>query len=398
MESEEDFYKRHLAQTSPFPFGIEVSHAKGSYIYDVQGKAYLDFISGIAVSYLGHGNESVKKAILDQVDKHLHVMVYGEFNQKAQKNLAEELLLSLPDSLSSFYFTNSGTEANEAALKLAKRATGRREIIAFKGSYHGSTHGSLSVSYNEHKKNAFRPLLPGIRFIELNNFEDLEAISSDTAAVILETIQGDAGVRIPEKAYMKMLQEKCQKSGALLVLDEIQCGMGRTGKMWAFEHYGIIPDILTTGKALGAGMPIGALIASTELMGKFSFNPMLGHITTFGGHPVPCAAGAAGLKYLREQGLISQLEPKATLIARLLKHDLIAELRQIGLFIAVELKDEKICQDVVLKSLEKGLLLFWFLSTPNAFRIAPPLSISKEEIEEACRIILVVLDEIAEKA
>ncbi len=383
-----------LAQTTPFPFGIKVSHAEGAYIYDTSGKAYLDFISGIAVSALGHGNEAVKTAIKTQVDKHLHVMVYGEFEQEAQNELAKELSEILPNSLDAYYFVNSGTEANEAALKLMKRASGRSEIIAFEGSYHGSTHGSLSISHKELKKSPFRPLLPNIRFIRLNEIEDLKFITDKTAGVILETVQGDAGVRIPSKTYMKALRERCNETGALLALDEIQCGMGRTGKFWAFEHFDIIPDLLTSGKALGAGMPIGALITRKELMDKLSTNPMLGHITTFGGHPVVCAAAAAGLKELKRQNLLQQIGAKAQLMADQLKHPKIKATRQLGLMLAVELDNEELVQKVVLQALDKGLLLFWFLSTPNAFRIAPPLNIKNTEISEGVKLIKSLLDEI----
>jgi len=386
-------FKDHLAQTTPFPFGIKVSHAEGTYIYDTDGKAYLDLISGIAVSYLGHGREEIKDAIKAQTDKHLHVMVYGEFEQEAQNELAEELKQTLPKSLQSFYFVNSGTEANEAALKLAKRATGRRQLISYKGAYHGSTHGSLSVSFNETKKNPFRPLLPDVNFIELNNFGDLNQITEKTAAVIMESIQGDAGVRIPSKEYMQALRKRCSEVGALLILDEIQSGMGRSGKVWAFEHYDIIPDLMTSGKALGAGLPIGCLAASQELMQKFSVNPMLGHITTFGGHPLVCAAAAAGLKVLRKEKLIEKVDEKAQLIKDYLKHPKIVEVRNRGLMFAVELQDADQVQKVVLKGLEEGLLLFWFLSTPNAFRLAPPLTISKEEIEKGMKKLLELLDE-----
>ncbi|MAC94540.1 MAG: aspartate aminotransferase family protein [Flavobacteriales bacterium] len=386
-------FKDHLAQTTPFPFGIKVSHAEGSYIYDTDGKAYLDLISGIAVSYLGHGREEIKDAIKAQTDKHLHVMVYGEFEQEAQNELAEELKQTLPKSLHSFYFVNSGTEANEAALKLAKRATGRRKLISFKGAYHGSTHGSLSVSFNEIKKNPFRPLLPDVHFIELNNFGDLNQITEKTAAVIMESIQGDAGVRIPSKEYMQALRKRCSEVGALLILDEIQSGMGRSGKMWAFEHYDMVPDLMTSGKALGAGLPIGCLAASNKLMQKFSVNPMLGHITTFGGHPLVCAAAAAGLKVLRKEKLIEKVDEKAQLIKGYLKHPKIVEVRNRGLMFAVELQDAEQVQKVVLKGLEEGLLLFWFLSTPNAFRLAPPLTISKEEIEKGMKKLLELLDE-----
>ncbi|HEY9886440.1 MAG TPA: aminotransferase class III-fold pyridoxal phosphate-dependent enzyme, partial [Vampirovibrionales bacterium] len=335
----------------------------------------------------------IKKAINNQVEKHLHVMVYGEFEQAAQNELASELLKTLPSELNSFYFVNSGTEAIEAALKLAKRVTKRTSIVSFKGAYHGSTHGAMSVSSNETKKRAFRPLLPGIRFIELNQEAQLAQITTKTAAVILETIQGDAGVRIPDKSYLKALRKRCDEVGSLLILDEIQCGIGRTGKFWAFEHYDIIPDLLTSGKALGAGLPIGCLMANRELMDQFSNNPMLGHITTFGGHPLPCAAAAEGLKIIRDENLLAGVSQKAALFKQLLQHESIVEIRQLGLMLAIELKNEDMVKQVVLKGLEKGILLFWFLSTPNAFRLAPPLNIKESEIQEGCRTILQLLNE-----
>lgn len=384
-------FKNHLAQTTPYPFGIKVDRAEGSYIYDKDGKKYLDFISGIAVSSLGHSHPRIKAALKKQIDRHLHVMVYGEFEQDAQNELAEELLQTLPEELNSFYFLNSGAEANEAALKLAKRATQRREIIAFQGAYHGSTHGALSVSSNETKKAAFRPLLPDIRFIALNQSNQLEQISNKTAAVILETIQGDAGVRIPDRSYLQALRKRCDETGTLLILDEIQCGMGRSGKYWAFQHFDIVPDLLTSGKALGAGLPIGCLISNKSLMEQFSQNPMLGHITTFGGHPLPCAAAAEGLRIIREEKLLDKVEEKASLIKARLIHPEIIAIRQIGLMIAIELENEEKVKEVVLKGLENGILLFWFLSTPKAFRIAPPLNCSKEELEEGCAQIINLL-------
>lgn len=393
MSTDSSFFKEHLAQTTPFPFGIKVDNAEGSYIYDKEGKSYLDLISGIAVSSLGHGHPRIKKAINQQVEKHLHVMVYGEFEQDAQNELASELLKTLPSELNSFYFVNSGTEAIEAALKLAKRVTKRTEIIAFKGAYHGSTHGAMSVSFNETKKIAFRPLLPGVSFIELNQEAQLKQITSQTAAVILETIQGDAGVRIPDKSYLMALRKRCDEVGCLLILDEIQCGIGRTGKLWAFEHFEIVPDILTSGKALGAGLPIGCLIANRELMDKFSTNPMLGHISTFGGHPLPCAAAAEGLKIIREENLIEGVAKKAALFNQLLQHEQIVEVRQLGLMLAIELKSEAMVKQIVLKGLENGIVLFWFLSTPNAFRLAPPLTIKESEIKKGCSIILQLLNE-----
>ena len=304
MSEPNDFFKQHLAQTTPFPFGIKVDYAKGSYIYDTEGKAYLDLISGIAVSALGHGHPKILEAIKTQSEKHLHVMVYGEFEQEAQNNLAKELLKTLPESINSFYFVNSGTEAIEAALKLAKRVTGKGEIIAFQNAYHGSTHGALSLSSNEKKKAPFEPLLPQIKHIELNNLEHLNHITEETACVILETIQGDAGVRFPTKEYLQALRKKCDETCTLLIFDEIQCGMGRTGKMWAFEHFEVVPDLLVAGKALGGGMPIGCLMADRKLMLQFSENPMLGHITTFGGHPLGVRNSSSWVKSNSERTAI----------------------------------------------------------------------------------------------
>lgn len=385
-------FKKHLAQTSPYPLGIEVERAEGSFIYDTNGKSYLDLISGIGVSSLGHGNEKIKNAIKDQVDKHLHVMVYGEFIQSSQNKLAEELKKTLPSKLHSYYFVNSGTEANEAALKLAKRYTGRSNIISFKNSYHGSTHGSLSVSGNETRKKAFRPLLPGVKFIPFNDSGFLDQITDETACVIMETIQGDAGVRIPDKNFMQALRKRCDETGALLILDEIQCGMGRSGKMWAFEHFGIVPDILTMGKALGAGMPIGCFASSKEIMGSLSNNPKLGHITTFGGHPVVCAAAAAGLEVLEKENLLAEVERKAGLFKKLLDHPEIKEYRNVGLMIAIELENPEKVEFLVNKCLKMGVLTYWFLSTPYAFRLAPPLNIEEEEIEFGCKTIIDLLD------
>ncbi len=386
-------FLKHLAQTNPNPFLVEVDRAEGIYIWDKSGKKYMDMIAGVAVNNIGHNHPKVVQAIKDQVDKHLHVMVYGEFVQTAQVNLAKSLQQLLPDSLSCAYIVNSGTEANEGALKLAKRATGRHEIVSFKGSYHGSTHGSLSVSGNETKKAAFRPLLPGVRFINFNRIEDLEEISEKTAAVIIETVQGDAGVRIPNLDFLRALRQRCNETGALLIFDEIQCGIGRTGKNFAFEHFGIIPDILTLGKALGGGMPIGAFVSSQKLMSQLSFNPMLGHITTFGGHPVVCAAAHACLEVLQTEKWVEEAESKGQLLESLLtKHPKISEIRRIGLMFAIDMESAEQVQQVVDKCLDMGLISFWFLSHPNSFRLSPPISITKEEIQQAGEIILKALN------
>ncbi len=393
MEDERSsFLDNHLAQTTPYPLGLKISHADGVYIYDEDGKAYLDLIAGIAVNNLGHNHLYIKSAITAQLEKHLHVMVYGEFRQKAQDKLANELCKVLPDSLNTFYFLNSGAEANEAAIKLAKRVTGRQKIIAFKGAYHGSTNGALSIGSNEERKRAFRPLLPGIQFLELNNKEELSKIDQDTAAVFLETVQGDAGVQIPSLEFMKRLRERCLETGSLLVFDEIQCGVGRTGKFWAFEHYDIIPDILTAGKALGAGLPFGCLMTSKENMNTLSHTPQLGHITSFGGHPLVCAAAAAGLEVMQNENILAGVAKREQVFKQHLEHKKIVEIRQIGLMLAVELEDSSAVEKLVKTALEKGIILFFFLSTPNAFRISPPLNIPEKDIIHACKTICEILD------
>lgn len=390
---QEDNFVNRLAQTNPTPFLIEVEKAEGVYIWDTSGKKYLDMIAGVAVNNIGHRHPHVLTAIQNQIDKYLHVMVYGEFVQESQLNLANTLKNLLPESLNCSYFVNSGTEANEGALKLAKRYTGRKQIVSLKGSYHGSTHGSLSVSGNESKKEPFKPLLPGVSFIDFNSIEQLNAITEETAAVIIETIQGDAGVRIPTNEYLKALRIKCNDTGALLIFDEIQCGIGRTGKMFAFEHFDVVPDILTLGKALGGGMPIGAFISSKEIMATLSHEPMLGHITTFGGHPVNCAAAHAALEVLSSENWIDQAETKGKrLEENLAKHPNIKEIRRIGLMFAIDMENDTQVQKTVEKCLELGLLSFWFLSHPSSFRLSPPISITEDEMELASDIIIKALD------
>ncbi len=384
---------QHLAQTNPFPLGMEIERAEGIYLYGPNGERYIDFVSGIGVNNLGHGHPEIVAAIHDQVDRHLHAMVYGEFVQRSQIDAAKTLTSLLPPSLDCCYFVNSGTEAIEAAMKLVKRITGRHQIVSFVGAYHGNTQGSMSVSYNEKKKGAFRPLLPEIYFIRLNHFEDLQKITSQTAGVFLETIQGDAGIRIPSAAFMQALRDRCSEVGALLVLDEIQCGMGRTGKMFAFEHYSIIPDVLVLGKALGGGMPIGCLVSSKNNIESLSHSPILGHISTFAGHPVACAAAAAALKIYRDTTIVSQVEAKGNWVEEKLKHHrLVKEIRRKGFFFAIDLESEEIVQHVVERCLSKGLITFWFLSCPWSFRIAPPLTISESELAEAVDILLWALD------
>lgn len=388
------FLDNHLAQTSPYHMGISVSHADGIYIYDVSGKRYMDLISGLGVSAIGHNVSVVNEALKAQIDKHLHVMVYGEFTQTPQLELAGLLASVLPEQLDTCYFVNSGTEANEAALKLAKRVTGRQKMIAFKGAYHGSTHGSLSVSGNEKKKAAFRPLLPDVAFIGLNDFQDLTKITEECACVILETIQGDAGIRMPDLAYLQALRLKCDETGTLLIFDEIQAGLGRSGTLWAFEYYDVVPDVLTLGKALGGGLPIGALISAKEKMRQFTFNPILGHITTFGAHPLVCTAAHAGLKFLLDNNLVAEVNDKGKLLHDyLVQHSLVKAVRYRGLFFAIEMESAAIVQQIVARCLEEGLITFWFLSCPESFRLAPPLTISMEALQEAATKILGIFDE-----
>lgn len=393
MSSESQFFLSHLGQTSPFPFLIEVERAEGAYIYDKNGKAYLDMIAGVAVNNIGHRHPKVVAALEAQLKKHLHVMVYGEFIQDAQQAIARELLSVLPSQLDGVYAVNSGTEAIEAALKLAKRVTGRTELVAFKGSYHGSTHGAMSVSANEVKKIAFRPLLPDVRILPHNEISALAQITKRTAGVIIETIQGDAGVRRPSNEFMQALRARCTEVGALLIFDEIQCGMGRTGSMFAFEQFGVIPDALTLGKALGGGMPIGALVAAQKHLREFTHAPMLGHITTFGGHPMVCAAAAATLEVLRTEIDWQELEQRAAAFAdQISAHPAVKAHRRVGAMFAFDLNSAEEVEKVVQYCLQYGLLTFWFLSHPYSFRLSPPLNLQKADWDLAARLIISALD------
>ncbi|HTE00025.1 MAG TPA: aspartate aminotransferase family protein [Mucilaginibacter sp.] len=380
------------AQTTDFPLLLEFERAEGVYMYDVHGKPYLDLISGIGVSNLGHSNPYVINAIKEQVDKYMHLMVYGEYVQTPQVRFAEKLVSLLPKHLNSVYFVNSGAEAVEGALKLAKRFTGRSEIIACHHSYHGSTHGALSVMGNEEYKQAYRPLLPGIKFINFNHVDDLELIIEETACVVIETLQGEAGIRVPDKAYMQALRKRCTETGTLLILDEIQAAFGRTGKLFAFEHFGIEPDILVLAKALGGGMPIGAFIASNQVMSALKENPMLGHITTFGGHPVCCAAGLAALEVLLNENLVEQVDAKADLFRQLLIHPAIKEVRGKGLMLAIELESFELNKQIIDRCIANGVVVDWFLHCSNSMRIAPPLIINAEEIKKSCAVIIEVIN------
>lgn len=386
-----DFYK-YQTQTTPHPLAMEVSHAEGCYIYDVNNKAYLDFVAGVSACPLGHKHPKVIAAIKKQLDKYMHVMVYGEYIQKPAVELAKLIAKNTPASLEKTYLTNSGTEAIEGALKLAKRATGRTEIIAANKAYHGNTMGAMSVMGYEERKQAFRPLLPDIKFINFNIKENLIQITQKTACVILETIQGGAGFIVPKNNYLQLVKKRCDEVGALLILDEIQPGIGRTGKLFGFEHYNCTPDILVTGKGLGGGMPIGAFTASSELMDLLQDNPKLGHITTFGGHPVIAASALATLKEITESNLMQQALEKEKLIRKLLVHPLILEIRGKGLMLALITPSEAITTSLILKAQDSGLLLFWLLFEPKAVRITPPLTISDAEITKGCHIIIDILD------
>ena len=388
-----DFLK-YQAQTSPNPLALEIQNAKGSYVYDVNNKEYLDFIAGVSALPLGHQHPKVNKAIKKQVDTYLHVMVYGEFIQKPQVELVKFLASKLPKNLQSTYLTNSGTEATEGAIKLAKKVTGRYEIISAKNAYHGNTQGSMSVCGKEEQNMAFRPLIPGVKFIKFNIVSNLKKITSKTAAVILETIQGGAGFIEPQNNYLQKVKQRCDETGALLILDEIQSGVGRTGKFFGFENYNVIPDIIIAGKGLGGGMPIGAFISSFENMSTLKENPKLGHITTFGGHPVIASAALATVKEIFQNNLMQGVLKKEKLIKKILVHKSIVEIRGKGLMLAIILKNSEIVNQVILKAIENGLLLFWLLFEPEAIRITPPLTISESEIKKGCTIILNLLDQI----
>ena len=383
----------YQAQTSPYPLSIEVKKAKGSYIYDSNGKKYLDFVAGVSANSLGHQHRKVTRAVKKQLNKYTHVMVYGEFIQEQPLKLSKLLASTLPKTYS-VYLTNSGTEACEGALKLAKRHTKRHEIISAYESYHGNTQGSMSVSGAEIQNRAFRPLVPGSKFITYNSLQDLSKITKNTAAVILETIQGGAGFIIPKNDYLKKIKKRCEEVGALLILDEIQTGIGLTGKFWGFEHYGITPDIIITGKGLGGGMPIGAFIAEKKIMDLLKENPTLCHITTFGGHPVIASAGVATVQTILDSKLIKETLEKETLIRKLLIHPKIKEIRGKGLMLAAIVESNEMASKIIHKCLDYGLILFFLLFEGKAIRITPPLTISKKEIIKGCEILRKVIDEL----
>jgi acetylornithine/N-succinyldiaminopimelate aminotransferase len=387
-----ELFLRHVAQTSPAPLALEIVKAKGSTLVDAAGKKYLDLIAGISVCNVGHRHPKVVKAIKKQVDDYMHLLVYGEMIETPQVQYAKWLTDHLPPSLNSVYFTNSGAEATEGAMKLAKRVTNRTQIIAFNKSYHGSTQGALSIMGDEYWRNAFRPLLPDVLHLEYDVFESLNEITTQTACVFAETIQAERGVVAPSAQWMAALEKKCRETGTLLVLDEIQAGFGRTGSLWGFEQFNVVPDIVLLGKALGGGMPLGAFVADKKLMDVFTENPVLGHITTFGGHPVCCAAGLAALKVLLKEDIVGQVADKAALFVEMLQHPLIKKVRANGLLIAVEFENFDINKKVIDGCLQQGVLTDWFLFAPECMRVAPPLTISAKEIKKAVRTILQVLD------
>src|SRR6185369_3233591 len=386
--NQREIFLRHVAQTSPSPLGLEIVKAEGSLLYDASGKEYIDLIGGISVANIGHRHLRVIEAIKKQLDAYLHIMVYGEFIETPQVQYAKLLTDHLPASLNSVYFTNSGTEAVEGAMKLAKRVTARTQIIAFNRSYHGSTQGALSVIGDEYWRNAFRPLLPDVLHLEYNSFKSLEEISEKTACVIAETVQAEAGIIVPSKEWLQALRKRCTGSGTLLILDEIQSGFGRTGKLWGFENFEIVPDVLVLGKALGGGMPLGAFIADKKMMDAFTENPVLGHITTFGGHPVCCAAGLAAMKVLLEEKITINIKVNEELFRSCLVHPKIKAIRSFGLWMAVEFDSFEINKKIIDHCIQNGIMTDWFLFAPNCLRISPPLIVSENHITEACKNIL----------
>jgi acetylornithine/N-succinyldiaminopimelate aminotransferase len=381
-------FLQHVAQTSTAPLALEIVKAAGCTLWDASGKQYLDVIGGISVANVGHRHPAVLSAIQQQLDAYLHVMVYGEFVQSPQVQYAKALTDQLPPHLNSVYFTNSGAEAVEGAMKLAKRVTGRTDIVAFQNSYHGSTQGALSIIGDEYWRNAFRPLLPGVQHLRYNDFDDLQYITHNTACVIVETVQAEAGIIAPQQDWIQALRQRCYETGTLLILDEIQAGFGRTGALWGFEKVGIEPDVVLLGKALGGGMPMGAFIADRKLMHQLTDNPVLGHITTFGGHPVCCAAGLAAFNILFNEGLMYGVLKKSQLFQQLLAHPRINTVRAFGLWLAVEFDSFETCKRVIDHCIENGLVTDWFLFAPHCLRLSPPLTITEAEIEHACEIIL----------
>ncbi len=392
--NQRELFLRHVAQTSSAPLALEIVRAEKASLYDINGKEYIDLIGGISVANTGHRHPKVIEAIQQQLDAYLHIMVYGEFVETPQVHYAKLLTDHLPASLNSVYFTNSGAEAVEGAMKLAKRVTNRTQIIAFNNSYHGSTQGALSIIGDEYWRNAYRPLLPDVLHLGYGSDTVFEFITHQTACVIAETVQAEAGVKAPSKEWMQSLRKKCDETGTLLILDEIQTGFGRTGKLWGFEHFDIVPDIILLGKALGGGMPLGAFIADKKMMDTFTDNPVLGHITTFGGHPVCCAAGMAAMKALLDERMLDDVSQKEKLFRSLLLHPKIKAIRSFGLWLAVEFDSFETNKKVIDACIANGVLTDWFLFGANCLRISPPLIISEEQIKKTVAVILKSLDEI----
>jgi len=390
--NERELFLKHIAQTSPSPLAFEIAKTEGCLLYDINGKEYIDLIGGVSVANIGHRHPKVTEAIKKQLDAYMHVMVYGEFIESPQVQYAKLLTDHLPSSLNSVYFTNSGAEAIEGAMKLAKRVTNRTQIIAFKNSYHGSTQGALSIIGDEYWRNAFRPLLPDVLHLEYNSTQSLNEISERTACVFAETVQAEAGIIVPSKEWMQELRKRCIETETLLILDEIQAGFGRTRKLWGFENFEIVPDVLVLGKALGGGMPLGAFIADKKLMDAFTENPILGHITTFGGHPVCCAAGMAAMKVLLEEKIIDSVKVKEELFKSLLIHKKIRTIRSYGLWMAIEFDSFKANKKIIDSCISSGVMTDWFLFASQSLRISPPLIISEEQIRKACKIILQACD------
>lgn len=392
--TERELFFRYLGLPSHQPLGLEIDHAEGIYLYDVSGKRYFDLVSGISVSNLGHRHPAVIRAIEDQLKKYLHLNVYGEFIQSPQVKLAQRLVSVLPDNLDSVYLVNSGSEAIEGAMKLAKRCTGRTEVVAFHNAYHGSTQGALSILGNETLKNAYRPLIPDIRFLQFNNFKDLEKISEKSACVVAETIQAEAGIILPENEFLETLSARCKETGTLLIIDDVQMGFGRTGKLFSFEHFNFVPDILVLAKAMGGGMPVGAFIASKGIMDTLAFQPELGHITTFGGHPVCCAAALASLEVLLGEDIVMQAEKKGAIISEFIQsHPLVKDIRRKGLILGIEINGASKRNKLTETMLKNGIIIDWFLFHSCTFRIAPPLTITEEECRSAGELLIKSMNE-----
>lgn len=388
MLSSKQLFLNHVAQTSPSPIGIEMVKANGIYLQDVDGKQYIDLISGFSVANIGHSNAKVIEAVKQQAEQYMHLIVYGEFIQQPQVAYAKLLIEHLPTSLNCVYFTNSGTEATEGAMKLAKRVTGRSKIVSFNKSYHGSTQGALSVMGDEYWRNAFRPLLPDVQHVEFGSEEAIDAIDSKTACVIMETVQAEAGIVAPTKEWLQAIRNKCNQHCVLLILDEIQSGFGRTGSLWAFEQFNIVPDILLLGKALGGGMPLGAFIADKKLMATLTYDPVLGHISTFGGHPVSCAAGKAALEVLLQHNYISQVKRKEEILVKNIHHPAILSIKHFGLWMAIQFDSFETNHAIIKKCIEKGMITDWFLFAADCLRIAPPLTITEDELLQVCKLLL----------